>query len=173
MSRDASTLKAGPWPGYKQVPVCDRSQFVGRRKPSARQETNGFEWSPTNDVPGTANRGNPAESGLCPLCRADCNGKCETWLASQSGRKLLYPRDFWLGHRRQQHHHARRVNYNALRIQGQLYGTHGPPPGLSNRADDCIFPNDRMGAARARSREKKMPEIRTLRTHSTGSCPAT
>ncbi len=47
-----------------------------------------------NDVLGTINRGNPAESGLCTLCRADCQGKCETWLSSIVGRKLLYPRDF-------------------------------------------------------------------------------
>ena len=30
------------------------------------------EWSKSNDAIGTVNRGNPAESGLCTLCRADC-----------------------------------------------------------------------------------------------------
>ena len=47
-----------------------------------------------NDAIGTANRANPAESGLCTLCRADCKGKCEAWLGSLVGRRLLYPRDF-------------------------------------------------------------------------------
>lgn len=31
--------------------------------------------------------------------------------------------------------------YNNLRIQGYHYGAEGLPPGLSNSADDCIFPN--------------------------------
>jgi hypothetical protein len=51
-------------------------------------------YSKTNDVLNTANRGDPAESGLCTLCRADCKGRCETWLSSMKGRKMLYPRDF-------------------------------------------------------------------------------
>ena len=53
-----------------------------------------MSYEKQNDVLGTANRGNPAESGLCTLCRADCTGKCETFLSSLKGRKLLYPRDF-------------------------------------------------------------------------------
>jgi hypothetical protein len=48
-----------------------------------------IEWRKSNDVLGTANRGQPTESGLCTLCRADCTGKCEVWLASMVGRKLL------------------------------------------------------------------------------------
>ena len=52
--------------------------------------------SKNNDVLGTTNRGNVAESGLCTLCRADCAGKCETWMSSLKGRAMLYPRDFGL-----------------------------------------------------------------------------
>ena len=50
-----------------------------------------IQWQKTNDAIGTVNRGNPCESGLCTLCRADCKGKCETWLSSLIGRKVLYP----------------------------------------------------------------------------------
>ena len=57
-----------------------------------------MRFSKGNDALGTKNRGNACESGLCTLCRADCKGKCETWLSSMVGRKLLYPRDF--GHAR-------------------------------------------------------------------------
>lgn len=94
-----------------------------------------------NDVLGTANRGNPAESGLCTLCRADCAGKCETWKSSLVGRKLLYPRDFGLvtaGANKTTHVG---VSYNSLRIQGYAYGSVGLGEGLTNNADDCIFPN--------------------------------
>ena len=55
-----------------------------------------LQWNKNNDVLGTVNRGNPAESGLCTLCRADCAGKCETWMSSLKGRQMLYPRDFGL-----------------------------------------------------------------------------
>ena len=95
----------------------------------------------TNDVLGTANRGNPAESGLCTLCRADCAGKCETWKSSLVGRKLLYPRDFGLvtaGANKTTHVG---VSYNSLRIQGYAYGSNGLSKDLSNNADNCIFPN--------------------------------
>ena len=51
-----------------------------------------MRFSKSNDVLGTTNRGNAAESSLCTLCRADCMGKCETWLSSLVGRKLLYPK---------------------------------------------------------------------------------
>lgn len=51
-------------------------------------------YQKTNDVLGTVNRGNPCESTVCTLCRADCAGKCETLKSSLLGRKLLYPRDF-------------------------------------------------------------------------------
>lgn len=100
-----------------------------------------IEWSRSNDVLGTANRGQAAESGLCTLCRADCKGKCETWLGSMMGRKLLYPRDFGMVTAGSSNTTHVGVNYNALRIRGYLYGAHGVPKGLSTNADDCIFPN--------------------------------
>ncbi len=100
-----------------------------------------IQWPKTNDVLGTVNRGNPAESGLCTLCRADCQGKCETFMASLKGRKLLYPRDF--GHVTAGSANTTHigVSYNSLRIQGYNYGAYGLPKGLSNSPDDCIFPN--------------------------------
>lgn len=100
-----------------------------------------IEWSKSNDAIGTANRGNPAESGLCTLCRADCKGKCETWLSSLKGRKILYPRDFGAITAGSSNTTHLGVCYNSLRIQGYNYGVKGLPKGLSNSADDCIFPN--------------------------------
>lgn len=100
-----------------------------------------IEWPKANDVLGTVNRGTPAESGLCTLCRADCKGKCETWLSSLVGRKLLYPRDYGLTTAGANHVTALGVGYHSLRIQGYLYGTKGMPSGLSKTADDAIFPN--------------------------------
>ena len=94
-----------------------------------------------NDVLGTVNRGNPAESSLCTLCRADCEGKCETWLSSMVGRKLLYPRDFGLVTAGANNTNHVGVSYNSLRIQGYAYGAHGLNSNLSNDPDDCIFPN--------------------------------
>lgn len=94
-----------------------------------------------NDVLGTVNRGNPAESGLCTLCRADCLGKCETWLSSIRGRKLLYPRDFGIVTAGSSNTTHVGVSYNSLRIHGYNYGAAGIPAGLSNSQDDCIFPN--------------------------------
>jgi len=100
-----------------------------------------MQWPKVNDVLGTVNRGDAAESGLCTLCRADCKGKCETWLSSLRGRKVLYPRDFGsitAGSRNTNHVG---VSYNSLRIQGYNYGALGVPSGLSSSPDDCIFPN--------------------------------
>ncbi|RJP37118.1 MAG: FMN-binding glutamate synthase family protein, partial [Desulfobacteraceae bacterium] len=100
-----------------------------------------MRFEKSNDVLGTTNRGNPAESSLCTLCRADCMGKCETWLSSLVGRKLLYPRSFGIvtaGANNTTHVGA---SYNALRIQGYAYGAHGLAKGLTNDPDDCIFPN--------------------------------
>ncbi len=100
-----------------------------------------MRFEKNNDVLGTVNRGNPAESSLCTLCRADCQGKCETWLSSLVGRKLLYPRDFGTVTAGANNTTHVGVNYNALRIQGYAYGANGLKKGLSNNPDDCIFPN--------------------------------
>jgi glutamate synthase domain-containing protein 2 len=100
-----------------------------------------LEYPKNNDALGTVNRGNACESSLCTLCRADCQGKCETWLSSMIGRKLLYPRDFgWITAGSSRVNHVG-VSYNNLRIQGYLYGAKGIQKGLSNSADDCVFPN--------------------------------
>jgi len=100
-----------------------------------------IQWPKKNDAIGTANRGDAAESGLCTLCRADCKGKCESWLSSIQGRKLLYPRDFGTVTAGSANTTHVGVSYNSLRVQGYNYGAKGMPPGLSNSEDDCIFPN--------------------------------
>ena len=100
-----------------------------------------MRFSKSNDVLGTNNRGNPAESGLCTLCRADCEGKCETWMSSLVGRKLLYPRSYGIVTAGADNVTHVGVSYNSLRIQGYAYGAHGLSSGLSNDPDDCIFPN--------------------------------
>ena len=100
-----------------------------------------MRFSKNNDVLGTTNRGNPAESSLCTLCRADCQGKCETWLSSLVGRKLLYPRSYGIVTAGANNTTHVGVSYNSLRIQGYAYGSHGLGQGLSNDPDDCIFPN--------------------------------
>ncbi len=94
-----------------------------------------------NDVLGTVNRGNPVESGLCSLCRADCHGKCETWLSSLRGRKMLYPRDFGVITAGSGNNNPLGVSYGSLRIMGYNYGAQNMPEGISNSQDDCIFPN--------------------------------
>ncbi|MDD3345447.1 MAG: glutamate synthase-related protein [Candidatus Omnitrophica bacterium] len=99
------------------------------------------QWPKTNDALGTVNRGNPCESGLCTLCRVDCMGKCETWLSSLKGRKLLYPRDYSFTTAGSANTAHTGVSYNSLRINGYNYGSYGLPKGLSSSEDDCIFPN--------------------------------
>ncbi len=94
-----------------------------------------------NDALGTVNRGNPCESSLCTLCRADCQGKCETWLSSLVGRKLLYPRDFGSVTAGANNTTHVGVSYNSLRVQGYAYGAHGLTGTMTNDPDDCIFPN--------------------------------
>ena len=103
-----------------------------------------MRFSKSNDVLGTTNRGNPAESGLCTLCRADCQGRCETWLSSLVGRKLLYPRSFGIVTAGANNTTHVGVSYNSLRIQGYAYGSQGIPQGLTHDPDDCIFPNVRL-----------------------------
>jgi hypothetical protein len=100
-----------------------------------------LNWQKTNDALGTVNRGNPAESGLCTLCRADCAGKCETWLSSLRGRNMLYPRDFSSVTAGSGNTCPIGVSYSSLRIQGYLYGAEDLPKGISNDPDDCVFPN--------------------------------
>jgi len=100
-----------------------------------------MRFSKSNDVLGTTNRGNPAESSLCTLCRADCNGRCETWLSSLVGRKLLYPRSFGIVTAGANNTTHVGVSYNSLRIQGYAYGVSGLADNLTNNPDDCIFPN--------------------------------
>ncbi len=99
-----------------------------------------MRFSKSNDVLGTTNRGNAAESSLCTLCRADCQGKCETWLSSLVGRKLLYPRSFGLVTAGANNTTHVGVSYNSLRIQGYAYGAQGLSNGMTNDPDDCIFP---------------------------------
>ena len=100
-----------------------------------------YEAPKQNDALGTSNRGNPCESGLCTLCSADCKGKCETWLSSLLGRKLLYPRNFGNTTAGSANALAEGIGYHALRIQGYAYGAHGLDDRLSRSSDDRIFPN--------------------------------
>lgn len=100
-----------------------------------------YEYPKANDALGTMNRGNAAESGLCTLCRSDCQGRCETFMSCMKGRKLLYPRDFGWVTAGARNTTAIGVNYDALRINGYHYGASGLREGLSTDADDCIFPN--------------------------------
>jgi hypothetical protein len=99
------------------------------------------KWNKNNDAIGTVNRGVPCESGLCTLCDSACKGKCETWLSSLKGRKLLYPRNFgqttsgaWLVS-------AEGVGYHSVRIQGYAFGAKGMKAPLTTKADDCLFTN--------------------------------
>ena len=115
-----------------------------------------MRFSKSNDVLGSTNRGNPAESGLCTLCRSDCQGKCETWLSSLVGRKLLYPRDFGTVTAGGNNTTHVGVSYNSLRIQGYAYGSYGLSKGLSNDPDDCIFPNVSLETEFGNSKKTKI-----------------
>lgn len=106
-----------------------------------------IHWPRNNDALGTVNRGNPCESGLCTLCRSSCTGKCETWLSSLVGRKLLYPRDFGEVTAGSANGTALGVGYHALRIHGYPYGAAGLRGGLSRDADDCLFSNVDIGTS--------------------------
>lgn len=102
------------------------------------------EYQKNNDVLNTANRGNLAESGLCTLCRADCTGKCETWMSSLKGRKMLYPRDFGRVTCGSSGVHNAGVSYSNIRIQGYNYGAKGISGNFTNTSDQCIFSNVNM-----------------------------
>lgn len=91
-----------------------------------------------NDVLGTVNRGNTCESGLCTLCRADCQGKCETWLGAMKGRDLLYPRDFGTVTAGSDNLNPLGVSYNSLKIMGDLYGAKGADQKVA-KAGDTLF----------------------------------
>ncbi|MEF2145733.1 MAG: glutamate synthase-related protein [Desulfovibrionaceae bacterium] len=95
-----------------------------------------FQWPKSNDVLGSVNRGNAIESGLCTLCRADCQGKCETWLSSLRGREILYPRDIGMVTAGSGNTTHVGVSYNSLRIQGQSYGSIGL---AKQSGGDCLF----------------------------------
>jgi hypothetical protein len=99
-----------------------------------------ISWPKSNDAIGSANRGNPCESGLCTLCDSACKGKCETWLSSLRGRELLYPRKFGYTTSGSSNTTSLGVGYHALRIQGYAYGAHGTN-GAGGDADKCLFPN--------------------------------
>ncbi len=102
--------------------------------------TSMIQWPKSNDALGTANRGNPCESGLCTLCDSACKGKCETWISSLRGRELIYPRKFGYSTSGSSNVTALGVGYHALRIQGYAYGTHGLN-GNGDTADKAVFPN--------------------------------
>ncbi len=95
------------------------------------------QWIKSNDVLGTVNRGTPTEAGLCTLCRADCQGKCETWLSCLTGRATLYPRDFSLVTAGSGNVTPIGVSYNALRVMGYHYGSQGSPD--SAASGDSMF----------------------------------
>ena len=124
-------------------------------------------FSKSNDALGTKNRGDACESSLCSLCRADCKGKCETWLSSMVGRKLLYPRSFGLVTAGANNTTHVGVSYNSLRIQGYAYGAQGITYGLTNSPDDCIFPNVSLETRFGKNR--KTPVRMPLMTGAMGS----
>ena len=105
-----------------------------------------LQFEKRNDALGTINRGNPSESSLCTLCRADCQGKCETWMSAMYGREMLYPRDFGLVTAGSNTTSHIGISYGSLRIQGRSYGVSGLAKGLTESADDCVFPNVSIGS---------------------------
>ena len=100
-----------------------------------------LSWTKNNDALGTVNRGIPCESGLCTLCMSNCKGKCETWMSSLVGRKILYPRNFGDSTSGSSNVTSVGVGYHALRIQGYAYGANGLSEGMTTNPDDCVFPN--------------------------------
>jgi glutamate synthase domain-containing protein 2 len=114
-----------------------------------------IQWKKLNDAIGTANRGNPAESGLCTLCLSSCKGKCETWLSSLRGREVLYPRNFGDTTSGSSNVTSLGIGYHALRIQGYAYGSYGLSEGMTNNPDDCVFPNVNIGTSFGHQSEVK------------------
>ncbi len=100
-----------------------------------------FQYLKSNDALGTSNRGNPCESGLCTLCTSSCKGKCETWMSSLVGRKLLYPRMFGESTSGSANITQVGVGYHGLRIHGYAYGSNGLHDNMTHDPDDCVFPN--------------------------------
>jgi hypothetical protein len=94
-------------------------------------------YAKQNDALGVTNRGNPAESGLCTLCQADCAGRCEIWTSCLKGRELLYPRDFGATTAGAVNIAPEGVGYNSLRIMGPNYGAHDAPPSAAK--GDALF----------------------------------
>ncbi|HEC41508.1 MAG TPA: FMN-binding glutamate synthase family protein [Bacteroides sp.] len=100
-----------------------------------------LQWVKNNDAIGTVNRGVPCESGLCTLCDSACKGKCETWMSSLKGRKLLYPRNFGQTTSGALLVSSVGVGYHGLRINGYAYGVEGLKAPLTTNPDDCLFTN--------------------------------
>jgi len=57
------------------------------------------------------------------------------------GRKILYPRDFGAVTAGSKNINELGVSYDTVRIEGYNYGAYGLPQGISDSADDDIFPN--------------------------------
>ncbi|MDR2200169.1 MAG: FMN-binding glutamate synthase family protein [Deltaproteobacteria bacterium] len=104
-----------------------------------------------NDALGTVNRGNPAESGLCTLCRSDCAGRCEVWLSCLKGRELLYPRDFGTVTAGAADVNAEGLTYRSLRIMGTCYGAQDAPPSASQ--GDALFTEVKLETSFGNSRK--------------------
>jgi hypothetical protein len=121
---------------HKKLYTC-----TGLTNNNTNKEVKMIQWIKNNDTIGTSNRGIPAESGLCTLCDSACKGKCETWLASLKGRKLLYPRNFGQTTAGSWHVSSLGIGYQSIRIQGYPYGAKGIMPPMTNDPDDCIFTN--------------------------------
>lgn len=112
-----------------------------------------IQWPKSNDVLGTVNRGNATESGLCTLCRADCQGKCETWLSSMRGRDTIYPRDFGTVTAGSNNNTPVGVCYSAIRIHGYPFGAHGETEKSS--AGDVLFTDVKLETEVGRSNKIK------------------
>lgn len=77
-------------------------------------------------------------SGLCTVCKDDCQGACETFVASFRGRELLYPKPF--GSITAGADKDYPVDYSHLNIQGYAAGADGLPDGVVGGPDTAVFP---------------------------------